>query len=81
MKNITNESIEKDFILIQSIAHKYIDAIWEGQTGQEAHFDRQQKCVRLAMMNVYNGLSLATESLKRLNDMKIKEDEMKDIRM
>ena len=81
MKNITNKSIEKDYEIIQSLASKYINAIWENQEGQEAHFDCQQKNVKLAMMNCYNGLSLATEALKKLMDIKVKEDVMKDIRM
>lgn len=74
MKNITNDSIIEDYKTIQKLASKYINAIWENQEGQEAHFDKQVKNVRLAMMNCYNGLSTAIVALNTLMDIKVQED-------
>ena len=74
MVGITNEEIIKDYEVIHQMLHKYMGAIWEGQCGQEAHYDNQQKLVRIGIGDVRCGLSIAESALKMLSDVKIKED-------
>lgn len=74
MKNITNKSIEKDLKTVENLLKKYSDAVWEGQEGQAAHYDNQDKLVRIGITNVRTGLHVAMQSLIMLNDIEIKED-------
>ncbi len=76
MKNITKESIKKDFDIVNELLKKYSEAIWEAQENQDSHFDRQLKLVRLAMGDVRCGLILTSQALKMLADdgIDIKED-------
>lgn len=74
MKDITNKSIEKDLKLVEKLLKKYSDAVWEGQEGQPAHYDNQDKLVRIGISNVRTGLHVAIQSLIMLNDVGVKED-------
>lgn len=74
MKNITNKSIEKDLNLLKELDRKYREAIWEGKEGQRAHFDNQQKMVKIAMSDVRVGLGVAFKALLILNDIGVEED-------
>lgn len=40
MKNITKKSIEEDYEVIRTMCHKYMDAIYESQEAQKAHYDK-----------------------------------------
>ena len=74
MKNITNKSIEKDLRTVESLLKKYCDAVWEVQEGQPAHYDNQDKLVRIGISNVRTGLDVALQALTMLNDIGVKED-------
>ena len=74
MKNITKESIEQDFKIIQDMVFKYKEAIYENQEGQPAHFDNQSKLCRLCMGDIRCGLSIARDALNYLSGIKIIED-------
>lgn len=74
MIGITNEQIHKDYELIAEMRKRYWEAIWEGQCGQSAHYDNQQKLVRIAMADVRCGLTVAEQALMMLDDVKVEED-------
>ena len=74
MKNITKESIERDFEIIQKMVFKYKEAIYESQEGQPAHFDNQSKLCRLCMCDIRCGLIVARDALNYLSGIEIIED-------
>lgn len=74
MKNITKKSIEQDLEIIQDMAYKYKEAIYEKQEGQPAHFDNQSKLCRLLIGDIRCGLNIAKEALTILNQIEVKED-------
>lgn len=74
MKNITNTSLKEDLELIRELRSKYTDAIWESQDGQSAHFDNQQKLVKICMGDIRCGLILTENALYKLVDIGVKED-------
>lgn len=74
MKNITKKGIDKDTIILSELLHKYSDAIYEPQEGQNAHYDNQIKLVRIAMIDLRTGLYLAKEALNVLSTNDILED-------
>ena len=74
MKGITKESIEKDFKVIQDMAYKYKEAIYENQEGQPAHFDNQSKLCRLLIGDIRCGLIIARDALNYLSGIEIIED-------
>lgn len=74
MKNITQESIEQDWDVIQAMVSKYKDAIYENQEGQPAHYDNQSKLCRLCMVEILCDLIIARDELKHLIRIEIKED-------
>ena len=74
MNAITKKSIEDDLKIIEQLCAKYKNAIWEGQNAQPAHYDRQLKLVKIAMVDVRTGLSLAESALTTLNECDIIED-------
>ena len=74
MKNITKESIEQDLKIIQDMAFKYKEAIYESQEGQPAHFDNQSKLCRLCMGDIRCGLIIARDALNYLSGIEIIED-------
>ena len=74
MKGITKESIEKDFKVIQDMAYKYKEAIYENQEGQPAHFDNQSKLCRLLIGDIRCGLTVAMGALNYLSGIEIIED-------
>lgn len=74
MKGITNKSLAEDKEIIGNLLNKYHAAIWESQEGQVAHFDNQNKLVKLAITDVRAGLNVAYEALRILNDLGVEED-------
>jgi len=74
MKGITNEKVLKDLELISNLLKDYNEAIWEGQCAQPAHFDNQQKIIRLCIGDVRCGLVIAKQALDRLSQCEIIED-------
>ena len=74
MKLITDKSIKEDISVICNLLDKYNNAIWENQEGQAAHFDNQNKLVKLAITDVRAGLNVAYEALRLLNDFGVEED-------
>ena len=74
MKNITKESIEEDFKIIQNMVSKYKEAIYESQEGQPAHYDNQSKLCRLLMGDIRCGLIIARDALNYLSGIEIIED-------
>ena len=74
MKNITQESIEQDWDVIQAMVSKYKDAIYENQEGQPAHYDNQSRLCRLCMVDILCELIIVRDSLKHLSGIKIIED-------
>jgi hypothetical protein len=74
MKNITKETIEQDFKIIQDMVFKYKEAIYENQEGQPAHFDNQSKLCRLCMGDIRCGLCIARDALNYLSGIEIIED-------
>lgn len=74
MKNITKESIEQDFKIIQDMVFKYKEAIYENQEGQPAHFDNQSKLCRLLIGDIRCGLTIARDALNYLSGIEIIED-------
>ena len=76
MKNITKESIRKDYEVLREMFQKYSNAVYENQEGQPAHFDNQTKFVRITIGDVRCGLSLASNALRWLcsNENDIIED-------
>ena len=74
MKNITKESIEQDFKIIQNMVYKYKEAIYENQEGQPAHFDNQSKLCRLLIGDIRCGLIIARDALNYLSGIEIIED-------
>ena len=74
MKGITNKSLAEDKEIIGNLLNKYHAAIWENQEGQAAHFDNQNKLVKLAITDVRAGLNVAYEALRMLNELEVKEE-------
>ena len=74
MKNITKGSIEQDLKIIQDMAFKYKEAIYESQEGQPAHFDNQSKLCRLCIGDIRCGLIIARDALNYLSGIEIIED-------
>ena len=74
MKNITKESVKKDYNLIAEMFEKYNGAIFENQEAQKAHYDNQSKLVRLVMGDVRTGLYVALSALATLTNLDIIED-------
>lgn len=74
MKNITKESIEQDLKIIQDMAYKYREAIYENQEGQPAHFDNQSKLCRILIGDIRCGLIIARDALNYLSEIEIIED-------
>ena len=68
MVGITKEVVKKDFETIHEMLNKYQDAIWESQTPNPAHYDRQSKLVRLAIGDVRSGLLIVHQALNMLSD-------------
>ena len=73
MENITKKSLLEDLETIRSLADKYNNAIWEQQTPNETHYDRQPKMVRIAMSDARCGLVVAAQAIEKLIDFGIKE--------
>lgn len=74
MKNVTNKTIKEDYSLVYSMACKYLEAIYENQEGQKAHYDNQDKLVRLAIGDVRAGLVMASHALGTLIGNGVIED-------
>jgi len=74
MIGITNRSLKEDYELLRELSDKYYYAIWEKQEGQRAHYDNQDKMVKIATNDVSTGLSVAINALKMLIDMGVIED-------
>lgn len=66
MKNITKETLKKDYEILKEMFHKYSNAIWEEQCGQKAHFDKQLKLIRIAMGDARLGIKMASDALSLL---------------
>lgn len=76
MKGITKEGVKKDMALVRALFQKYSDAIWEEQTPNSAHFDQQQKLVKICMCDIRQGLFNASESLRKLDEIGFVEEEV-----
>lgn len=75
MKGITKKSVAEDIKLISEMCDKYLNAIWENQEGQKAHFDNQEKIVKVCMSDIRFSLKTALTSLQQLKNVGFEEDE------
>jgi hypothetical protein len=69
MKDITRKSIAEDMEVIRNLFHKYSEAVYENQEGQEDHFDNQPKQIRLAIGDLRCGLMIANYALDMINQI------------
>lgn len=76
MKGISNEIIKEDLQTIQEMLDRYTNAVWEAQEAQKAHYDKQNKLIRVAMCDARAGLFLARFALNQLSTAGVIEDEL-----
>lgn len=79
---ITKEEMLKDQETLENLFHKYSNnIIWEGQTPNPYHFDRQPKLAQVSLLDIRSGLFIAKSgiemALEAVNFPKSEEDEKK----
>ena len=60
---LNKEQLEKDIETVVDMTERYHDVVWEGQEGQEDHFDRIPKAERVAIIGILNDIVALKNSL------------------